>query len=148
MLYKLGLSYITPVIRAMLSYNRLLNRVPKNEIGDIHWRIMCLFFSELLMPIGIATFVYARLWKPAPRELIYSIITIIAIIAFFFMQKIKKAKVYQRLIEEANKLTKEEHKARRRDLLPTFILYYMMPIISVMLLCALFQHLIPRGYLL
>lgn len=148
MLYKLGLNYITPVIRAMLSYNRLLSNIPKNEINDIHWRIICLLFSELLIPIGLLTFIYARLWEPLPRVLIYGIVIIIAIISLSFMYNVKESKEYERLIEEANKLNKEQHKVRRQSLLPTFIVYYILPIISILLLCGLMQYVIPKGILL
>ncbi|RGQ11602.1 hypothetical protein DWZ09_17890 [Bacteroides cellulosilyticus] len=151
-LYKFGLNYITPVIRIQLSYNRLYRvpkfRTPKNEINDIHWGIIILVFSEILIQMVIPFFVYARLWHPAPKNLVYSVVVIAAIVAILFMQKVKKEKVYENLTEEANKLTKEEHKARRKALIPTFLLYYMLPIAYVMPLCALFQYLIPKGYLL
>lgn len=67
-LYKFGLNYITPVIRIQLSYNRLYRvpkfRTPKNEINDIHWGIIILVFSEILIQMVIPFFVYARLWHP------------------------------------------------------------------------------------
>ena len=113
-LYKFGLNYITPVIRIQLSYNRLYRvpkfRTPKNEINDIHWGIIILVFSEILIQMVIPFFVYARLWHPAPKNLVYSVVVIAAI--------------------------------------ATFLLYYMLPIAYVMPLCALFQYLIPKGYLL
>lgn len=73
-LYKFGLNYITPVIRIQLSYNRLYRvpkfRTPKNEINDIHWGIIILVFSEILIQMVIPFFVYARLWHPAPKNLV------------------------------------------------------------------------------
>ena len=121
---------------------------PKSEINDIHSGIIILLFSEILMQTGVPLFVYARLWQPAPMWFVYSIIIITAIVSILFMRKVKKAKVYEELLEEANKLTKEEHKARRKALLPKFLLYYMLPITYVIPLCALFQHIIPKGCLL
>ncbi len=151
-LYKIGLSYITPIIMIQLSNNRLYRtpmfRTSKGEINDIHWKTVILVFTEMLMQAGIPFFVYARLWHPAPKGFTYSIIVVIAIIAILFMQMLKRTRVYENLVEEADKLTKEEHKTRKKRLLSTFLLYYILPIASVMLLCELFQYIIPKGYLL
>lgn len=118
-LYKIGLSYITPIIMIQLSNNRLYRtpmfRTSKGEINDIHWKTVILVFTEILMQAGIPFFVYARLWHPVSKNFAYSIIVVIAIIVILFMQMLKKTRVYANLLEEADKLTKEEHKTRKKD---------------------------------
>lgn len=130
MFYKIGLKYIIPVVRIMLSNNRLYS-VPKGEIYDILWRIGCLIGAELLMPITIFFIIWARIYEPVSRPLIYWIIGFAFIIAALFVIKVKREKACESLIEEADNLTKEEHRKRKKALLPKFLLYYIAPLISV-----------------
>lgn len=130
MCYKIGLEYIIPVIRVMLSNNRLYS-VPKGEVYDILGRIGCLVWAELLMPITIFFIIWARIYEPVSRSLIYWIIGIAFIVTALFLIKVKREKACELLIEEADKLTKEEHRKRRKALLPKFLLYYMSPLIGV-----------------
>lgn len=130
MFYKIGLKYVIPVVRIMLSNNRLYS-VPKGEIYDILWRIGCLIGAELLMPITIFFIIWARIYEPVSRLLIYWIIGCAFIIAALFVIKVKREKACESLIEEADNLTKEEHRKRKKALLPKFLLYYIAPLISV-----------------
>ena len=130
MCYKFGLKYVIPIIRIMLSYNRL-HLVPKGEIYDILWGIGCLIWGEFLMLFTSFFIIWARIYTPVSRLLIYWTIGIAFIITVLFLIKVKREKVCESLIEEADKLTKEEHRIRRKVLLPKFLLYYMLPLISV-----------------
>lgn len=131
MCYKIGLKYVIPVIRIMLSNNRLYSVAPKGEIYDILLGIVCLIISEILMPFITVFIIWARIDEPVSRSLIYSIIGITIIIAILFSIKLKREKVCEFFIEEADKLTKEEHRKRKKTLTPTFLLYYMTLPISV-----------------
>lgn len=142
MIYQFGLNYITPVIRIQLSYNRLGRKLrfrnPKDEIDYIHPTIVCLLFSEIFTLTVIPFLIYARMWQPSLIRFVYILAIIAVTISILFMRKVKKAKVYEKLLEEANKLTKEEHKVRRKALLHKSLLYYLLPIICAILSCALF----------
>ncbi|EOS08840.1 hypothetical protein C802_04292 [Phocaeicola sartorii] len=133
MFYKFGLNYVIPVIRIMLSNNRLYPVTPKGEVYDILWRITCLIMTEILMPFTILFIIWARIDKPVSRPLIYWIIGIAIITAILFSIKLKREKVCELFIEEADKLTKEEHRQRKKALATTFLLYYMTLPVSVVL---------------
>ncbi len=139
-MYRFILMYITPVIKIMLSYNRL-HYIPKNEISDIHWKIILLFACELLMLPTAILFTWARIYYPAPQMLIYSILMMVYIISFLSLWVVKKNKYYELLIEEADGLTEKEHRTRRKNLLPIFLLYYMSPLIIMWGVCWLVQYL-------
>lgn len=140
MLYKIGLKYITPIVKIMLSNNRL-NCVPKDEINDIHWKIILLVACELLMVPTVILFTWAHIYQPAPKTVILGIMMVVYVTSLLFMQNVKKAKYYESLIEEANEQNEEEHRANRKVLLPVFLLYYISPLIGMILSCWLIQHL-------
>ena len=102
------LKYIETWIRGILTGNRL-GRVADNETINV--------FITLVIPI----YTYAHVYHPIPKNITYLILAVCAIISFCIVGVIYEKGIIKRLIEEARALSDEEHRMRRRALLPRFM---------------------------
>lgn len=139
MLFDLGLKYITPVLQILFSYNRL-HEVPKNEKEEISSKVQMLVSTQLMITGVVPFSLWAHLYHTAPKVYIYTWVCSAFIVGYFFMRVMKKRKILDVFMEEANKMTTEQHRACRKKLLPKFLLYYILYPFSVFLLCALIEY--------
>lgn len=141
MLYRLLLSYMVPLIEVILSGNRL-KKGPQNDSFETFWTVVIGLSSHLIFIAIIPLFIWARLYQPAPRLLVEVILGMCFIISFLLTLIIKKNKIFDQMIEEANKQTKEQHRERRKALkLKFFFGYVFVPGYSV-IICILFKYLV------
>lgn len=144
-MFKLGLKFITPVLQVMLSYNRL-HKVPKNELQETLARLQIFFTAEIMIP-GIAPlFAWANLHhQPIPDIYIFGSMLIYFLIGCVFIYSLKRRNIVETFIKESDAMTREQHHARRKSLVLKFILWYISPIIALVVFCVLFQE-IHRYY--
>ena len=141
MLYNFSIRYMTPWVRAAFSKNRL-NKMPKDEIREIHQVTIIVFAIEVLMCITLFLFTWARLNEPIPPTITYIIMAVVYAISFLLFRKAKKRGFYTQLQEEANRMTKAEHHARGKKLGPIILTYYISPILILVGACLFIQYVI------
>ena len=102
------LKYIETWIRGILTGNRL-GRVADNETINVFITLVICLGSQLAFIAVI------------PKNITYLILAVCAIISFCIVGVIYEKGIIKRLIEEARALSDEEHRMRRRALLPRFM---------------------------
>lgn len=115
MVFDIGVKYVTPVVRVMLSYNRLYG-VPKNEQLEMFSRLLVFVAAQMVIPLIAPLFVWANLYQLVPKIFIFCLMGFCTVINCLFIYAIKKNGVIESFIEEADVMTKEQHKARRKAL--------------------------------
>ena len=139
MIFVIGVKYITPVVQAMLSYNRL-HVVPKNEQSEIFYRLFILVAVQIMIPLIAPLFVWANLYQPVPKTFSFCLLALCAVISCLLIYAIKKKGVIESFIEEADIMTKTQHKARRKALVVKFVFGYMLTPFYLIVFCLLFQY--------
>lgn len=114
------LKYIETWIRGILTGNRL-GRVADNETVNVFITLVICLGSQLAFIAVIPIYTYAHVYHPIPKNITYLILAVCAIISFCIVGVIYEKGIIKRLIEEARALSDEEHRMRRRVLLPRFM---------------------------
>ena len=112
--------YTETLARIILTGNRL-GRVTGNETVNVFITLVICLGSQLVFIAAVPVYIHAKLYHPLPKSIIYLIIAICAIISFCIVGIISEKGVIKHLIEEARALSDEEHRMRRRALLPRFM---------------------------
>ena len=112
--------YTETLARIILTGNRL-GRVTGNKTVNVFITLVICLGSQLVFIAAVPVYIHAKLYHPLPKSIIYLIIAICAIISFCIVGIISKKGVIKHLIEEARALSDEEHRIRRRALLPRFM---------------------------
>lgn len=130
--------YLTPLINVILSRSRL-KKVPQDDFYETFLLVVIAVASQLSFIAAVPLCICAKLFTPAPKPLVYAIISICFIISYFTISSIKT--MLTNLIQEANRLTKEQHRKRRKDLLLKFTFAYALTPIYLIVICILFDYL-------
>ena len=129
-LYLHVICYMTPAVRYKLSYNRAHSFVPKDEIGLIHQGIVTLFGLQLsAIPCILIVFIGNGIYKYSVKTPLCILMIVSFLIAFIIMHIAKKRGYYAALIEEADEMTLKEHRKRKKRLLLTSFLRYLLSFI-------------------
>ena len=93
-----------------------------------------------MTPLIAPFFVWANLYQPALKIYIYCLMGFCIGISCLFIYAIKKKGIIKSFIKEADAMTKEQHKARRKGLVVKFVFGYMLTPLYLLVFCLLFQY--------
>ena len=114
------LKYTETLIRGILTGNQL-GRVTGNETVNVFITLVICLGAQLAFIAAVPTYIYAHVYHPVPKNIAYLVLVICGIISFCIVGVVYEKGVIKRLIEEARALSDEEHRMRRRALLPRFM---------------------------
>ena len=138
--YLHSLRYMTPFVKYKLSYNRARNFVPKNEAFYIYEDAAILLGLQLVVLPGILIVVLGSMFNYSIKSSLFILMILAFLIAFIIIYIAKKRCYYISLLREAEEMTLDEHRARKKELLPTSFLRYMLPTILMIGVCILSNY--------
>ena len=138
--YLHSLRYMTPFVKYKLSYNRARNFVPKNEASYIYEDAAILLGLQLVVLPGILIVVLGSMFNYSIKSSLFILMILAFLIAFIIIYIAKKRGYYISLLREAEEMTLDEHRARKKELLPTSFLRYMLPTILMIGVCILSNY--------
>ncbi len=140
--FALALKYMTPFVRTSFSTNKVQTH-RKISKWDLYFHLTFLLWMDITFPtVIVPLFVKARLHDPVSDVFKYGLLAALFLFALSTVITGVNSGFFKDLEAEADAMTLEEHKLRRKKSLGKFLLYYILPIVIPVAICVFIQEFI------
>ena len=133
---------MTPAVRVMLSNNRIRNFIPKYEVSNIYSDTITLLAIVLFtVPAIIVGIVCAGVYRYPIKLPLALLMALAYLVSHTLMYVSKRRNYYVFLVDEANQMSIPEHRVRRKRLLLTCFMRYILPVLAMIASAVLANYL-------